>query len=303
MFILLLLVSATASMERFSEWMREYKMQYNESHLPHYFEKWTKNDMFIERFDGQFMVGHNQFSAMDSRDFKELLNLKYEPRQRTKVYSAVQVPSYVNWVEAGAVTGVKDQQQCGSCWSFSATGATEGAYFNKYGTLLSFSEQQLVDCDNLKHGGKDHGCNGGLMDNAFEWISKNGICEESAYPYTGTGDSCKSCAAATVLTSWVDVQPTDNAMMAALARQPVSIAIEADQPEFQLYKSGVYTGKCGTNLDHGVLAVGYDTDYYLVKNSWGTTWGEGGYIKLGRGDYNKGEGQCGMLLQASYPVI
>ena len=180
---------------------------------------------------------------------------------------------------------------------------------------MSFSEQQLVDCDNFKNGGQDHGCNGGLMDNAFSWINKNnGLCEESYYPYvSGNGKSgtcqttCTNIKNSKIL-SYVDVVEGDSYMMTALAQQPVSIAIEADQKDFQLYKSGVFTGACGTNLDHGVLAVGYGTesnlDYYLVKNSWGASWGENGYIKLGRGpEYNNGNGQCGILMEASYPIL
>jgi cathepsin L len=193
----------------------------------------------------------------------------------------------------------------------------EGAYFIKYGSLPSFSEQQLVDCDNLSNGGRDHGCNGGLMDNAFNWIGKNGgLCSEAAYPYvsgtTKTAGTCQTTCklvSGSKIVSHTDV-PTksDDAMMTAIAKQPVSIAIEADQREFQLYKSGVFTGACGTNLDHGVLVVGYGTmdglDYYRVKNSWSTSWGANGYIYLGRGaQYNQGSGQCGILLQGSYPSL
>ena len=226
------------------------------------------------------------------------------------------LPESVDWVKAGAVTPVKNQGQCGSCWSFSTTGALEGAYYTTYGSLPSFSEQQLVDCDNHKNGGKDMGCNGGLMDNAFKWIEKNGgLCTESEYPYTsdtktaGTCESTCDIVSNSAVTSFNDVHSSNDVdMMTALSKQPVSIAIEADQKDFQLYSSGVFTGSCGTNLDHGVLAVGYGSldgqDFYKVKNSWGTTWGDEGYILLGRGDeFNKGQGQCGMLLQASYPEV
>tara|TARA_B100000902_G_C27292337_1_gene907871 strand:+ start:128 stop:1279 length:1152 start_codon:yes stop_codon:yes gene_type:complete len=231
------------------------------------------------------------------------------------------LPDSIDWSTKGAVTPVKNQGQCGSCWSFSTTGALEGAFYLKTGTLDSFSEQQLVDCDNRQNKenkGKDMGCNGGLMDNAFSWIERNnGLCTESSYPYesgtTKTGGSCKTTCEVvpgSKITSFTDVTPkSDSDMMAALSQQPVSIAIQADQKDFQLYKSGVFTGSCGTGLDHGVLAVGYGKshdgiDFYKVKNSWGTTWGDNGYILLGRGDeFNKGSGQCGMLLSASYPEV
>ena len=225
--------------------------------------------------------------------------------------------SSVDWVSAGAVTPVKDQGQCGSCWSFSTTGALEGAYYTTYGSLPSFSEQQLVDCDNRQHGGKDMGCNGGLMDNAFAWIKKNGgLCTEVSYPYvsgtTKTAGTCQSTCSAvknSAVVSYTDVPiKSDSAMMQALTQQPVSVAIEADQKAFQLYKSGVFTGDCGVNLDHGVLVVGFGTmsgtDYYRIKNSWGTTWGDAGYIYIGRGSqFNDGQGQCGVLLSASYPSL
>lgn len=233
------------------------------------------------------------------------------------VGSLDEVASSLDWVEKGAVTGVKNQGQCGSCWSFSTTGALEGAYFNKYGKLVSFSEQELVDCDNFKNGGRDHGCNGGLMDNAFKWIKGNGgLCTESAYPYvSGTTKAAGDCKTDCKLvdnsriTSFVDVPTSsDSAMIDALQVNPISVAIQADQKDFQLYKSGVFNGDCGTKLDHGVLLVGYGSkdgsDYYRIKNSWGTTWGDDGYIYFGRGsEFNNGDGQCGVLLQGSYPVL
>lgn len=313
----------------FMDWMMRHEMRFEtESHLLEVFSKWVANHVYIEEVNARnlsYQLGHNQFSGMDNEEFRTYLatipriqNMDVVPRETYVAGLRVGAsPASVDWVAKGAVTPVKDQGQCGSCWSFSTTGALEGAFYLKYGQLVSFSEQQLVDCDTLGNGGRDHGCNGGLMDNAFNWISKNGgLCTENDYPYisgtTKTADTCKtSCklVSGSKILKYVDVAASsDTAFATALAQQPVSVAIEADQRDFQLYKSGVFTGTCGTNLDHGVLAVGYGTDsgldYYKVKNSWSTSWGEGGYIRLGRGSqYNSGNGQCGILMEASYPVL
>jgi C1A family cysteine protease len=313
-------------LQEFENWITNFKIKIaNEEHFNSVFSKWTDNHKYIESINAKnlsYKLGHNQFSGMDTSDFRAYLGLnenlnKVETNSTTVVSPNLKLASSVDWVTAGAVTPVKDQGQCGSCWSFSTTGALEGAFFIKYGVLDSFSEQQLVDCDNLKNGGKNLGCNGGVMDSAFSWISKKGgLCSEESYPYTsgdtkksGTCEKTCSLVSKSVIKSYVDVTvKSDTAMMTALILQPVSIAIEADQKDFQLYKSGVFTGTCGTDLDHGVLAVGYGTldglDYYKVKNSWSTSWGDGGYILLGRGsEYNSGSGQCGILMQASYPVL
>ncbi len=323
---------------KFGEWVRQYGMKFqNDMHREDVLGKWISNHKFIETVNADtnrtYRLAHNQFSGMDVDEFgrfvrrgmpaaslwsaitQELRRLGFgtDNEDRKMRRKSLDLPASVDWVAKGAVTPVKDQGQCGSCWSFATTGALEGAYFNKYGTLVSFSEQQLVDCDNFKNGGKDHGCNGGLMDNAFAWIMQNnGLCKESSYPYvsgsTKTAGICQTCDEVwgSRPSKIVDVTPnSDSAMMTALSQQPVAVAIEADQREFQLYKSGVFTATCGTSLDHGVLVVGYGTeganDYYKIKNSWGAGWGEGGFIRIGKGnEYNGGKGQCGVLMQASY---
>lgn len=322
------LVNGSSFLDRFHAWADKFKIHFNdEAHMMEIYAKWAANDKIIEITNAQnltYTLGHNQFSGMDLIEFTQYLGFSNEKftenlRGFTNVESidVSSLPSSIDWVDLGGVTPVKDQGQCGSCWSFSTTGSLEGAYFVTYGELLSFSEQQLVDCDNWKNGGRDHGCNGGLMDNAFNWIQSNGgLCSESAYPYvSGTTETAGTCTTTcsvnskSKIQSHVDVTASsDSAMMTALTKQPVSVAIEADQAAFQLYKSGVFTGTCGTNLDHGVLVVGYGSesgsDYYKVKNSWGTSWGLDGYILLGRGySYNSGAGQCGVLLEASYPVL
>merc|ERR1719454_986685 len=276
-----------------------------------------------------FTVGINQFADMTRQEFKKtMLTYQAERKQANpiKVFDTTNLADSVDWTTKGAVTPVKNQGQCGSCWAFSTTGSTEGAYQIATGKLLSFSEQELVDCAG-SYG--NQGCNGGLMDNGFKYLEAKGDALESKYAYTAKTGTCSSQKSADPalakgsVTSFNDV-PSDSAsqMEAAVAQQPVSVAIEADQSGFQFYKSGVFSGTCGTNLDHGVLVVGYGTDsgkdYWKVKNSWGTTWGDGGYIRLvrnskttnttsrkllGGGGGGGASGECGLLKQPSYPVI
>jgi len=285
------------------------------------FDAFEANDRLIKEHNAKegitFTLGHNVYSDLTWDEFATLYvsgmesnpNLRREKNVDPLMEGVEATADAVDWVTKGAVTPVKNQQQCGSCWAFSTTGSFEGAYQIATGNLVSFSEQMLVSCDNPSNGGTDQGCSGGLMDNAFKWIeSKGGICTEDAYPYTsGSGQSgtCKTqCSPAATLGGFTDVASGDEkALLAAVEKNPVSVAIEADKSAFQLYKSGVFTSvaQCGTQLDHGVLAVGYGTDganaYWKVKNSWGTSWGEEGYIRMIRD-----QDCCGIASQPSYPT-
>jgi len=222
------------------------------------------------------------------------------------------IPSNVNWVTQGGVTKVKDQGVCGSCWTFGTSGAIEGAYFAKYGTLVSLSEQQIVDCSWGVWITGNSGCDGGFANYAMQWIMDNGgMALEQTYKYLMMDHWCNAAdkSSPVKLIGYVNVtEGSEDDLADAVVLGPVAVAIDASQPNFYFYMSGVYyNANCKNDindLDHEVLVVGYGTtedgqDYWLVKNSWSTHYGNNGYIMMAR---NRGN-NCGIATQANYPIV
>ncbi|KAG8293399.1 Cathepsin L [Homalodisca vitripennis] len=281
--------------------------------------KIAKHNTRFERGQVSFKLAMNHYGDMLHHEFVSTVNgFRRSKSPVNGIYGAakpsffiepanVELAKSVDWRSKGAVTPVKDQGHCGSCWSFSATGSLEGQHFRKTGKLVSLSEQNLVDCSR-KYG--NEGCNGGLMDNAFKYIKENrGIDTEQSYPYEAEDDECRYNPSTSGATDngFVDLpEGNEKKLMSAVATiGPVSVAIDASHESFQFYSQGVYyEPDCSsTELDHGVLVVGYGTegedDYWLVKNSWGLTWGDQGYIKMARNKDNN----CGIASCASYPLV
>lgn len=319
-FILLLVVALATEELTLEGQFSAFKSQFQRVYASEAEEKYRKgvfqrNLEIIKEHNAKqdsYTLGVTPFSDLTLEEFQEkfvfnrVLMQQHASSGKASTPSTARtlsgIPTSVDWREKHAVSSVKNQQSCGSCWAFSTVGSIEGAYAIKTGQLLSFSPQYLVDCD---HG--DSGCQGGLMTNAFEFVMSNGVPTEESYPYRGVEGSCKKVELVTSILGYYDVpESNEYEMLKAISKNPVAVAIEADTAVFQNYKSGVIKSSgCGTNLNHGVLAVGYDrTDesgYYIVKNSWGSAWGENGYVRLGlSGD---GPGVCGIQLMASYPFI
>jgi len=280
-------------------------------------QKIARHNQLFERKQKTYSLDINQYGDMLHHEFVSHVN-GFKRNYNESLASGstylsphnVVLPSSVDWRKKGYVTEVKNQGQCGSCWSFSATGSLEGQHMRKTGKLVSLSEQNLIDCSG-KYG--NEGCNGGLMDQAFTYIKENhGIDTEEGYPYKHEQGRChyKKRDKGADDTGFVDIPSGDETKLqeAVATVGPVSVAIDASHESFQFYKTGVYDEpECDSQaLDHGVLVVGYGRtflddgqDYWIVKNSWGKMWGEDGYIKMARNKDN----QCGIATQASYPLV
>jgi len=316
----------------FQGWKAEFNKQYvNFAQETHAFSTFVENWRIINEFNtaGQetYTLRLNQFGDLNEDEFKLYVHGHtgsclgpQADRQKLLIPESspeLDAPASIDWTNQNGssfVTPVKNQGSCGSCWAFSTTGSIEGRSAIKKGltgdAIISLSEQELVDCSGSFG---NEGCSGGLMDDAFKYVmATGGLCSETEYPYTGKDGTCTASSCGTHydnITSFKDVTPSSfSSLEAAVAEGPVSIAIEADTLMFQFYHKGVFSGNCGTKLDHGVLMVGYGESngqkYWKVKNSWGDSWGMEGYILICRECGKNGkDGECGLLLDPSYPIV
>ena len=287
-------VDMKAEVSPFEAWKAAHSMKFES------FENTYRERIFLanlaeitlhnSKLSKSYTMGLNQFSALTQEEFaQQFLGLNL-PEGVETVSEDLEYPIVgdVDWTTQGAVTPIKNQGQCGSCWAFSTTGSLEGLSKLAYGTLQSFSEQQLVDCSG-KYG--NQACNGGLMDNAFKFVKDNGIVLESEYAYKAVKQACAKPTGPFKISGFTDVKDC-NTLATAVAERPVSVAVDANN--WSKYASGVFNN-CGKSLDHGVLLVGVVGGNWKIKNSWGTGWGESGFIRLATGN------TCGVCNVASYP--
>ena len=312
-----LLITNACSYIDFSNFKKEYNKLYSDNKIDeNHFKTYCNNVEFIDNFNSQnnsYELGINQFTDLNHKEFKSynsnnLINIKNKSHNHIILEKPDSILESFDWRDQGKVTNVKDQGQCGSCWAFSALGSLESTYaiHSPSHNLYNLSEQELVDCSS-----KDEGCDGGLMDDAFQYIMDNGICSYKRYPYIAEDNKCSkaNCSRVVNISRFVDVKPnSETQLLYALLINPISVAIDASDPSFQSYKRGIYNGSCSTTLDHGVTLIGYgydtvwDSKYWIIKNSWATTWGDNGYMYMLR-DIEDTSGLCGIAMDASYPIV
>jgi C1A family cysteine protease len=295
--VLVLVASCVSDRALFKEFKNKFNKKYAAEEEAVRFSIFQGNLKMIREHnagDHSYTMGINQFTDLTQAEFEQMYLRPIEsPKEVVVDTQKSTAPDSIDWRTQGAVTPIKDQGQCGSCWAFSTTGGMEGCVKIASGSLISMSEQQLVDCDKTSYG-----CNGGLMTNAYNYIIKHGgICSEAAYPYTARTGTCKdtTCTSVATLSGFTNIATGSvSGLQNACAIEPVSIAVDASN--FSPYRSGIFSN-CGTSLNHGITLVGYLVNqYWICKNSWGTSWGEAGYIRLAWGN------TCGIANMATYPT-
>ncbi|GLJ20658.1 hypothetical protein SUGI_0376160 [Cryptomeria japonica] len=299
---------------RFEQWVHNHGKTYKD-HLEKSMrlEIFKQNLRYMHERNQQnltYKLGLNEFSDLSHEEFKSrfLGRLTGGPKNASLRYLhkyGDDLPATVDWRTKGAVTPVKGQR-CGDCWAFAAIASVESINYIVTGHLVSLSEQQLVDCV-----GMNEGCHGGYPNDAFIYIAFNGgISSEVDYQYRGADGTCNQQLEMEHVARIVGVEclPTEdeNSMKTAVSHQPITVGIDGTAMDFASYKSGILTGTCGKVLDHAVTIVGYGSegglDYWIVKNSWGPTWGEEGYIRIQR-NVEDPQGLCGIAIAPSYPVM
>lgn len=299
-----------AEEHEFAYFIQEYNKNYRKEEYEERFKKFRDNLGFIRVMNKKnlgHVLGINEFADIDDEEFNSIY-LKEMNAETDEIeyleYSGNVLPNAVDWVAAGKVTPVKNQGACGSCYSFSATGVMEGVWAIAHNELLSFSEQQILDCSNSTG---NAGCNGGYSYWALQYVLSNGgIANETTYPYRAAGGPCNSILAKNIAAKFSNafIFYTYNslAMMEAVSVQPISVSVDATM--WRLYKGGIMTQGCGTSLNHAVLITGYNItepiSYWVVKNSWGTSWGMHGYVEIGM---QPGLGVCGINTRIVYPIV
>jgi C1A family cysteine protease len=286
---------------QFVEWVQTYNKLYANDELFNRFNIFKFNLDIINQHNAgnhTFTMGLNEFSDMTNEEFVATMTGRFpdasnEARETVEVLG--DVPNDVDWRSKGIVNPVKNQGQCGSCWAFSATGAVEGFHAQKTGKLLSLSEQQIVDCC---HDQGSSGCNGGQETAAVGWVGKQGgQCLGADYPYTARAGTCKTTCTKTGKVNGVKRISGENALITAIDGTVVTVAVCASGSQWQSYKSGIMDFACAKSLNHAILAVGYASNYYIVRNSWGASWGQGGYVMMVRG-----KNLCGIGQEPSYAI-
>jgi len=297
-------VSLPEAQTEFVAFVSQYNKNYATTDILYRFNNFKATLDEIERHNAAnftWTKGINEFADMSNEEFMAKVVGNGFDASRVVADEAVMeqkvkgpIPNDVDWRTQGVVSPIKNQGSCGSCWAFGTTGAIESANKIKTGQMVLLSEQQLVDCSGSAG---NQGCNGGLPSSAYNWIRTNGICSAADYPYTGRDGSCKkTCKPVIRISGSTNIGRTEAAHQTAVTQQPLSIGIDATT--LKNYKTGIFQGPCGTSLNHAVLTVGYTADSWIIKNSWGTSFGEAGFFRFAR---NKN--LCGMLNVVNYPTI